>query len=45
MKRPICHLQVTMSEYVCKIKRRTEMYVRDWNRFLMYSFVKNLLGF
>jgi len=34
-----------MSEYVCKIKCRTEMYVHDLNRFIMYSFVKNPLGF
>lgn len=37
-------LQVTMSEYVCKIKC-TDMYVYEFNRFIMYSIVTNPLGF
>jgi len=41
----VCPLLVTMSEYVCKIKCRTDMHVYEFNRFIMYSVVTNPLGF
>jgi hypothetical protein len=41
----IRHLQAMLSEYVFEIKRRTEMYIHDWNRFIMYSFVETPLEF